>query len=84
MNCGTLYFLHEGSAGDAIARRDIVAAAAERAGIGFMALDSLTCDYLNLPTLSPGDMLFNAGRGSVRLETLLWRHDIGTFRTCGA
>lgn len=84
MTDGTLYFLYEGSAGDAIARRDIVAGAAERAGIGLVALDSLTCDYLNLPTLRPGDLLFNAGRGSVRLETLLWRTDVGTFRTCGA
>jgi ribosomal protein S6--L-glutamate ligase len=84
MTEGTLYFLHEGTAGDGLARRAIVAAAAERAGIGFMALDSLTCDYVNLPILRPSDMLFNAGRGSVRLETLLWRPDIGTFRTCGA
>ena len=80
----TLYFLHEGTAGDALNRRDIVAAAAARAGVGLMAIDSLTCDYLNLPTLRPGDMLFNAGRGSTRLETLLWRPDIGTFRTCDA
>jgi len=80
----TLYALHEGEAGGARARCDIIAKACARAGIGFRALDSLTCDYLNLPRLQAGDMLFNTGRGSVRLETLLWREDIGTFRTCGA
>lgn len=79
-----LYALHEGQAGGAKARCDILAAACARAGIGFTALDSLTCDYLDLPRLHAGDMLFNTGRGSTRLETLLWRGDIGTFRTCGA
>lgn len=79
----TLYLLHEGHAALALDRRDIVAAGAARRGIGFVALDSLTCDYANLPRLEAGDMIFNCGRGSVRLETLLWRPGIGSFRTCG-
>lgn len=84
MKDAILYFLHEGTSGSAHERRDIVAAAAERAGIGFVALDSLTCDYTALPKLQAGDMLFNSGRGSVRLETLLWHPEVATFRTCGA
>ncbi|MBL9066382.1 MAG: hypothetical protein JNN10_08815 [Sphingopyxis sp.] len=76
-----LYLLHEGEGGNAHGRRDIVAAAAARAKIGFVALDSLVCDYSQLPQLCPGDMLFNAGRGSARLETLLWTPGIGSFRT---
>lgn len=80
----TLYLLHEGEAGSALERRSLIGAAAQRAGIGFVALDSLTCSYLDLPTLQSGDMLFNSGRGSTRLETLLWRDDIGTLRRCGA
>ncbi len=53
-------------------------------GIPFACLDSLDVDYSALPKLEPGDMLFNAGRGSVRLETLLTRPGVATFRTCGA
>lgn len=79
-----LYMLLEGEAGNSAERRSIVASAAKRADIGFIALDSLTCDYISLPNLQAGDMLFNAGRGSVRLETLLWRQGIGTFRTCNS
>ncbi len=29
-------------------------------------------------------MLFNSGRGSTRLETLLWHPGVATFRSCGA
>lgn len=79
-----LYLLHEGTSGGAHDRRDIVAAAAARAGVDFIALDSLTCDYAALPRLQAGDMLFNCGRGSVRLETLLWHPSVATFRTCGS
>jgi hypothetical protein len=81
---GTFYFLHEGSSGSAIDRREIVSAACERAGVSFVCFDSLEIDYSALPLLQSGDMLFNAGRGSVRLETLLTRPGVATFRTCGA
>lgn len=80
----TFYFLHEGSSGSAIERRDIVGAACVRAGIPFVGLDSLEVDYSALPSIQPGDMLFNACRGSARLETLLTRQGVATFRTCGA
>lgn len=81
---GTFYLLHEGGSGSAIDRRDIVSAACDRAGVPVVCLDSLEIDYSALPQLQPGDMLFNAGRGSVRLETLLTRPGVATFRTCGA
>jgi hypothetical protein len=81
---GTFYLLHEGYSGSAIDRRDIVSAACDRAGVPFACLDSLEIDYSALPQLQPGDMLFNVGRGSVRLETLLTRPGVATFRTCGA
>ncbi len=79
----TLYLLHEGIAGNAPERVTIIQAAAQRAGIGFVALDSLSADYVNLPMLTLGDMMFNCGRGSVRLETLLSRPRVASFRTCG-
>lgn len=79
-----LYVLHEGTSGNALERVAILQSAAGRAGIGFMAMDSLTADYANLPILQSGDMLFNCGRGSVRLETLLTRPGVATFRTCGS
>jgi hypothetical protein len=81
---GTFYLLHEGSSASATDRRDIVEGACQRVGVPFVCLDSLEVDYSALPQLLPGDMLFNAGRGSVRLETLLTRPGVATFRTCGA
>lgn len=81
---GVLYLLHEGHAASALDRCQIVQGACERAGVPFVGLDSLEIDYSDLPRLQPGDMLFNAGRGSIRLETLLTRPHVATFRTCGA
>lgn len=81
---GRLFHLHEGEAASALDRVAIVQAACERAGISFLAMDSLAVDYADLPRLFPGDMLFNAGRGSIRLETLLTRPHVATFRTCGS
>jgi len=80
----TLYHLHEGDGALAHERVRIVEEACNRAGIAFRALDSLTANYGDLPKLVPGDMLFNAGRGSVRLETLLTRPFVATFRDCGS
>lgn len=79
-----LYLLREGETAAAQDRERIVGDACERANVLFVGLDSLTVDYGALPSLHPGDMLFNAGRGSVRLETLLTRPFAATFRTCGS
>lgn len=83
MTVHTLYLLHEGPGASAHERLAIVRDACARAGIAFVAIDSLAADYAKLPELMPGDMLFNSGRGSVRLETLLMRPHVATFRTCG-
>ena len=76
------YLLHEGASSNALERRDLICAASQRAGLQFHALDSLTCNYAGLPHPQTGDLLFNATRGSTRLETLLHRPDLATFRTC--
>jgi hypothetical protein len=81
---GRLFLLHEGEAASALDRVAIVEAACVRASTPFVAMDSLSFDYGDLPRLLPGDMLFNAGRGSIRLETILSRPCVATFRTCGA
>ena len=81
---GRLFLLHEGEAASALDRAAIVEAACQRVGTAFTAMDSFAVDYADLPRLLPGDMLFNAGRGSIRLETLLSRPHVATFRTCGA
>ena len=78
----TLYLLHEGDRASALDRAQIVREACARADIVFQAIDSLTADYAALPQPQPGDMMFNAGRGSVRLETLMTRPWVATFRTC--
>lgn len=81
---GRLFLLHEGEAASALDRAAIVGAACQRAQTDFHPMDSLVVDYGDLPRLRPGDMLFNAGRGSIRLETLLTRPHVTTFRTCGS
>ncbi len=81
---GVFYLLHEGHAASGLDRCQIVKAACDRVAVPFVGLESLDADYSALPRLKPGDMLFNAGRGSARLETLLTRPGVATFRTCGA
>lgn len=78
---GRFYLLHEGAAGSAFDRIEIVRSACQRAGVDFIALDSLTANYTRLPVLQRGDMLFNSGRGSSHLETLLTQPHTATFRT---
>jgi len=80
----SFYLLREGETASALDRAAIVEGACARAGIRFVGIDSLVADYADLPRLQPGDMLFNAGRGSTRLETLLTHPWVATFRTCGA
>lgn len=79
-----LFLLHEGFSGSAQDRIEIVKQACRSQLLDCHVLDSLAVDYANLPHPQPGDMLFNVGRGSVRLETLLYRPYVATFRTCGA
>lgn len=79
----TFYILHEGTARQALDRVQIVSKACDRANVEYVVIDSLSADYANLPECHPGDMLFNTGRGSERLETLLLRPWMATFHKNG-
>ena len=73
------YFLHEGFYEGVQLRLDQVKLACEKLNIEFIAINSLTADYSNLPTLTKTDLLYNATRGSETLETLLLSKDVTTF-----
>jgi hypothetical protein len=71
--------LHEGDAGNVLERVANLKDAAHAAQLHCIVLDSTAADYTDLPSLDRGDMLYNAGRGSARLETLLVRPHVATF-----
>lgn len=73
------YFLHEGFYEGVQLRLDQIKLACEKLNIEFIALNSLTTDYSNLPTLTKTDILYNATRGSETLESLLLNKDVTTF-----
>lgn len=75
----TFYFLHEGFYEGVQLRLDQIKLACEKLDIEFVAINSLTADYSNLPTLTKTDLLYNATRGSETLETLLLNKDVTTF-----
>lgn len=62
-------------------RLEHLKSACEKLNVDFIALDSLTTDYSNLPQLSKTDILYNATRGSETLETLLLNKEVTTFYT---
>jgi hypothetical protein len=74
-----LVALHEGTSGNAAQRIQNLRDAAQACRIDFVALDSLACDYAAVRPLGAGDILYNAGRGSARLETLLLGPEVTTF-----
>lgn len=74
-----LVVLHEGESGNVPFRVAALERSAKRAEIEFQALDSLKVAHHSLDALGPGDMLYNAGRGSSRLETLLIGPNVATF-----
>lgn len=73
------YFLHEGFYEGVQLRLDQIKQACEKLNVDFIALNSLTVDYSNLPTLTKTDLLYNATRGSETLETLLINKEVTTF-----
>lgn len=73
------YCLHEGYYEGVQLRLDQLKSACEKLYIEFIALNSLTVDYSNLPTLTKTDLLYNVARGSETLETLLLNNDVTTF-----
>lgn len=73
------YFLHEGFYEGVQLRLDQLKLACKKLNVEFIAINSLTADYSNLPTLTKTDLLYNATRGSETLETLLLNKDVTTF-----
>ncbi len=73
------YFLHEGFYEGVQLRLGQVKLACEKLNVEFVAINSLTSDYSNLPKLTKTDLLYNATRGSETLETLLLNKEVTTF-----
>lgn len=73
------YCLHEGFYEGVQLRLEQLQAACNKLHIEFMAIDSLTADYCNLPILSKADLLYNCARGSETLETILLNKEVTTF-----
>ena len=73
------YCLHEGFYEGIQLRLEQIKVACEKLNIDFISLNSLNLDYSNLPILTKADMLYNVGRGSETLETLLLNKDVNTF-----
>ena len=73
------FCLHEGFYEGVELRLDQLKAACEKLCVEFVAVNSLTMDYSNLPQLGKTDFLYNATRGSETLETLLFNNDVTTF-----
>lgn len=74
-----LYCLHEGLYEGVQLRLDQLNASCNKLNIDFIAMNSLTVDYTNLPTLSKCDLLYNCARGSQTLETILLNDKVTTF-----
>ena len=73
------YFLHEGFYEGVQLRLDQIKAACEKLDVEFIAVNSLTADYSDLPVLGKTDLLYNATRGSEALESLLLNKEVTTF-----
>lgn len=71
--------LHEGFYEGVQLRLDQLKLACEKLNLEFIALNSLTTDYSNLPTLTKADLLYNATRGSETLESLLLNKEVITY-----
>lgn len=73
------YCLHEDKYEGLQMRLDQLQAACQQQGIEFVALDSLACNYTALPQLTKTDLLYNVGRGSQILESILLNESVTTF-----
>ena len=77
----TVYLVTTGFSANTIERAALLEAACQQRGVACVVLESTTADRLALPALEPGDALYNATRGGVRLEETLWRPRVATFYT---
>ncbi|WP_293370976.1 hypothetical protein [Nevskia sp.] len=75
----TFYVLHEGFYDGVAQRLELLEAACKSRNVSFVPLDSLKCDYANLPRLGTSDLLYNCARGSQVLESLLLNDEVTTF-----
>ncbi len=73
------FCLHEGFYEGVPLRLEQLKAACKKLSVEFIALDSLTIDYTNLPTLGKTDLLYNTARGSQTLESILLNDEVTTF-----
>lgn len=73
------YCLHEGFYEGVQLRLDQLEDACKKLDIEFVALDSLTADYSQLPILTKTDLLYNGARGSQTLESILLNDNVTTF-----
>lgn len=73
------YCLHEGLYEGVQLRLEQLEAACNKQNVEFVALDSITVDYSNLPMLGKSDLLYNCARGSQTLETILLNDNVTTF-----
>lgn len=79
----TFYLITTGFSANTLERAALLEAACQQRGIACVTIESTTADYLALPVPQPGDALYNATRGGLRLEELLWRPGVATFYTAG-
>lgn len=75
----TVYLVTTGFSANTLERAALLEAACQQRGIACVVLESTTADRVTLPALQPGDALYNATRGGVRLEETLWRPGVATF-----
>lgn len=73
------YCIRNGSSADLLKRIELLRGACETKGICFVDLDSSIVDYSNIPRPSKDDFLYNVGRGSQVLESLMLNDEVTTF-----
>lgn len=73
------YLLHEGFYEGVELRIEQIKYACRQLKIEFIALNSLSIDYTNIPCLTASDLLYNGARGSETLESILLNKDVATF-----
>jgi len=78
----TFYCLYNSTSPDSLNlsdRVELLAAACQKLNIVFYALDESTVDFSNLPTPTKNDGLYNCGRGSYLLESVLLNSEVKHF-----
>lgn len=74
-----MYCLYENLYEGVQIRLDQLKCECEKFGIEFITINSSSYDYTNIPELTKSDLLYNASRGSVILETLLINDNVTTY-----